>query len=463
MDGVSVIIPSQDSRATVAEVIRRTRALPGVGQVVVADAGSRDGTADEVERLSRQGLCELVRLPRLGRGSTVREALPHARGEVAVILDPDLSYEPRDIPALATPILDGRADMVLGSRFLDGKRPIAGFWDALGSRTLATLAGAAVDLNLTDLGTGAKAFRTSAARGLELRAKGSGIDAELVAKFARMRYRILEVPVRFWPRHADAALREKAELLLAAIRYAHTDDAENEHGGYRTLLVMDQAPRYAEWLANVMRPHLGQRVLEVGAGIGTITRHLVDRELVVPLDMEPRYVQQLENAFRGRANVRPLCADAAKLDLDALRRERFDTVILSNVLEHIEDDAGALRRFREILVPGGRLLLVVPALQAIYGSMDREVGHFRRYSRRGLAKVVAQAGYGVENLRPMNPLGVPGWALNALLLHRTEVPELQLRVYDRLVPALAALERHWQPPIGLSLFCVANVPGGAHA
>jgi SAM-dependent methyltransferase len=380
-----------------------------------------------------------------------------------VILDPDLSYEPRDIPVLANPILDGRADMVLGSRFLDGKRPIAGFWDALASRTLATLAGAAIDLNLTDLGTGAKAFRTSAARGLELRAKGSGIDAELVAKFARMRYRILEVPVRFWPRQADGALREKAELLLAAFRYARTDDFDNEHGGYRTLQVMDHAPQYAAWLASVMRPHLGQRVLEVGAGIGTITRHLVDRELVVPLDMEPRYVQQLENAFRDRANVRPLCADAANLDLEALRRERFDTVILSNVLEHIEDDVGALRRFREVLVPGGRLLLVVPALQAIYGSMDREVGHFRRYNRRGLSQVVTEAGFHVDKLRAMNPLGVPGWALNALLLHRTEVPELQLRVYDRLVPALAALERHWEPPIGLSLFCVASVPEVSHA
>src|SRR5208282_6023140 len=107
--------------------------------------------------------------------------------------------------------------------------------------------------------------------------------------------------------------------------------------------------------------------------------------------------------------------------------------ILSNVLEHIEDDAGALRRFREVLVPGGKLILVVPAMQLIYGSMDREVGHFRRYGRRGLAKVVSDAGYRVDHLRPMNPLGVPGWAVNALLLHRTEVPEFQLRMYDRLV------------------------------
>jgi SAM-dependent methyltransferase len=457
MNGVSVIIPSQDSRGTIGEVIRRVRSLPSVGQVVVADAGSRDGTADEVERLSRAGSCELVRLPRLGRGSAVRSALSLARGEVAVILDSALEYEPRDIPALTSPILDGRADLVLGSRFLGGKRPVSGFWDALGSRTLATLAGAAVDLNLTDLGTGAKAFRTSAARGLELRAEGFGIDAELVAKFARMRYRILEVPVRFWPRHAGAALREKAELLLAAIRYSHTDDAENEHGGYRTLQVMDQAPHYAAWLASLLRPHLGQRVLEVGAGIGTITRHMVDRELVVPLDLEPRYVQQLENAFRGCANVRPLCADVAALDVDALRKERFDTVILSNVLEHIADDGAALRRFREILVPGGRLLLVVPALQAIYGSMDREVGHHRRYGRRGLTRLLVDSGYRVDRLRAMNPLGVAGWVLNGQLLRRTEVPELQLRLYDRIAPVLAALERRWEPPVGLSFFSVAIV------
>jgi SAM-dependent methyltransferase len=456
MNGVSVIIPSQDSRTTVGEVLRRLRSVPAVRQILVADAGSRDGTAEEVERLARDGSCELLRLPRLGRGSAVRRAMPLARFDVAAIIDPDLQYEPLDLPALASPILDGRADMVLGSRFLDGRRPIGGFWDAVGSRTLATLAGAAVDLQLTDLGTGAKAFRLEAARGLELRARGAGIDAELVAKFARMRYRILEVPVRFWPRRAGAALREKAELLLAAVRYAYTDDAENEHGGYRTLQAMEQAPHYAAWLANLMRPHLGQRVLEVGAGLGTITRHLVDREWVVPLDREPRYVQQLENAFRGFENVRPLCADAGALDVEALRGQRFDTVILSNVLEHIEDDAAALRRFREILAPGGRLLLVVPALQALYGSMDQEVGHYRRYGRRDLARLLAAAGYRVDRLRPLNPIGIAGWLLNGKLLRRSGVPPLQLRLYDRIAPALAALERRWEPPLGLSLFCVAS-------
>ncbi len=451
---VTVLLPSQDSRATLAEAVRRVRAQPGVEQVLVADAGSRDGTDREAERLSRLGLCELLKLPRSGRGAAVRASLPRVRGDALVLLDPSLRCEPRDLPALVQPISDGRADLVLGSRFSRGQRAVAGFWDALASRALAVAAGAAVDLDLTDLDSGAQALRTSAARALDLRSEGAGIGAEIVAKFARMRYRILEVPVRFF---GGAPFREKGALLVSALRYAGTDDAENEHGGYRTLQVMDQAPRYAEWLASLMRPHLGRRVLEVGAGIGTITRHLIDRELVVPLDVEPRYVRQLENAFRGVPNVRPLQADAGALDVAALRQERFDTVILSNVLEHLPDDAAALRTFREILPPGGRLLLVVPALQAIYGTLDREVGHHRRYGRRDLARLAAAAGFRVDVLRPLNLLGVGGWAVNGRLLRRRRVPPLQLRVYDRVAPLLAALERRVEPPLGLSLFCVATV------
>ncbi len=148
----------------------------------------------------------------------------------------------------------------------------------------------------------------------------------------------------------------------------------------------------------------------------------------------------------------------AALDLEARRRERFDTGILSTVLEHSAADAGALRRFHQILGPGGKLLLVVPALQAIYGSMDREVGHHRRYGRHGLMQLVADAGFHVDRMRALNPFGVAGWVLNGQLLRRTGVPEVQLRIYDRIAPVLAAIERRWEPPVGLSLFCVATVP-----
>jgi SAM-dependent methyltransferase len=452
--GATVLLPTRDSRATLAEAVRRLGGQPGVEQILVADAGSRDGSDREAERLARQGFCELLRLPRSGRGAAVRGALPLVRGDAVVVMDPTLRCEPRDVPALVEPIQSGRADLVLGTRFARGQRPVAGFWDALASRTLAVVAGAAVDLALSDLDSGAQALRTTAARSLDLRSEGSGIDAEIVAKFARMRYRILEVPVRL---ESGAPLRQKGALLLSTLRYAGTDDAENEHGGYRTLQVMEQAPRYAEWLAGLMRPHLGRRVLEVGAGIGTITRHLLDRELIVPLDVEPRYVRQLENAFRGVPHVRPLCADAGALDVEALRRERFDTVILSNVLEHLSDDLGALHSFRSLLQPGGRVVLVVPAIQAIYGTLDREVGHHRRYGRRRLEALVREAGFGVDALRAVNLLGVAGWAVNGRLLRRRRVPPVQLRLYDRLAPVLAALEHRFAPPIGLSLFCVGRV------
>ena len=452
---VTVILPAGPASVE-GEAIRSLAGQPGVGQILVPFENQGPGPGAEARRLELQGLCEFVPLERKGRGAAVRGALEKARGEVSVVLGPDA--EPSDVAGLAAPILENRADLVLGSRFLAGRRSILGFWDSLGDRALALLASAAVDLSLTDLG-GAKAFRSTKARELCLRGDGMAFDAELVAKFSRMRYRILEVPVRSDARKQPEGrdrLGESLGLLRAALRYARVDDAENEHGGYRTLQVMDQAPRYAAWLVELMRPHLGHRILEVGAGIGTITRHLVDRELVVPLDLEPRYVQQLENAFRGCENVRPMLGDVNALDLDRLRAERFDTVILSNVLEHLEDDAGALARFHDLLTPGGRLILVVPALPFIYGAIDREVGHHRRYLRAGLERALRAAGFEIERLRALNLLGVPGWFFNGSVLRRRDVPQLQLRIYDRLAPALAAFEDRFEPPFGLSLFCVAR-------
>src|SRR5262249_14655079 len=155
-------------------------------------------------------------------------------------------------------------------------------------------------------------------------------------------------------------------------RYAFlTNDADDSHHGYNTLERLESAPRYNAWLGGKLRPHLGHRVLEVGAGIGTITSQIAEgRERVLALEADPFYAQRLANLFRGSSRVVPIHAAVEDTDWAALIAERLDSVLLSNVLEHIEDDAAAVRRFRSVLPESGRLVLLVPALPQLYGSLD---------------------------------------------------------------------------------------------
>ena len=136
-------------------------------------------------------------------------------------------------------------------------------------------------------------------------------------------------------------------------------------------------------------------------------------------------------------------------------RERLDTVVCLNVLEHIEDDRVTLRRLHDALVPGGRLVLLVPAHQWLYGAIDRAIDHYRRYERAGLVSRIEEAGFRVEHTAFFNRLGVLGWYVNSVLLRRTRVPGFQLRLQNLLVPLLRA-ESALPLPFGMSLIAVAR-------
>jgi SAM-dependent methyltransferase len=142
-------------------------------------------------------------------------------------------------------------------------------------------------------------------------------------------------------------------------------------------------------------------------------------------------------------------------DQAELARQGFDTVFCINVLEHIEDDRGALRTFRNVLAPGGRVLIWVPAVQAAYGPLDAELGHHRRYSKASLAEAFTAAGLEIDTLRYSNPIGLLGWMFNAHVLKTRAHSVSQVRVFDSLIaPWALPLERLVPPPIGLSLIAV---------
>ena len=223
---------------------------------------------------------------------------------------------------------------------------------------------------------------------------------------------------------------------------------------------MTRAENYFAWQSRLVARELGARVVEVGCGIGNFTALLLDRDLVIALDREAACIANLRARFPERANLQTMVGDAANGALRDLARWRPDSVVCVNVLEHIDDDAAALRSMAEILVPGGVIVLLVPAFPALFGPIDRNLGHCRRYRRGPLAKLARSAGLEIRKLHYVNMAGFFGWWVNARVLKRETQSDGQIAVFDRwIVPALSAIESAIPPPFGQSLLAVLRKPG----
>src|SRR5258707_10649931 len=171
--------------------------------------------------------------------------------------------------------------------------------------------------------------------------------------------------------------------------------------------------RYNRWIWETVAPFAGQRVLEVGPGSGTMTRFLYGRELIVATDKETPYIDRLRNAFRRRPGMMVERLDLDRDDALELAGHNFDTILCINVLEHTTDDAAALVRANKLLVPGGRIIIFVPAGKDLFGTLDRGIGHQRRYDKEELVAMLQTAGFEVEEAVYQNRAAKLAWWLNS--------------------------------------------------
>lgn len=224
--------------------------------------------------------------------------------------------------------------------------------------------------------------------------------------------------------------------------------------GATTLERLAVADRFNRWMYDRLAPWIGGRVLEVGSGIGNLSQFLVGRERVILTDTEPAYRRDLAARFGDRpgTSVHALTLPDAPADL---RAERLDTIVCLNVLEHIEDDRATLLAMRDLLVPGGRVVLLVPALRALYGTLDEALGHVRRYTPALLEERYREAGLAMRRLEYFNLAGIAGWWVVGRVLKRRLLPGGSLRLYDALVPVFR-LERLLPWRVGLSLIAVGE-------
>ncbi len=210
------------------------------------------------------------------------------------------------------------------------------------------------------------------------------------------------------------------------------------------------------WLFDQIEPFIGQRILEVGCGLGNLTKHLLDYEVVVGIDISKSSIDHVNLTYAHQGNVHAVQCDVTSPDLLNLKSYLFDTVISLNVLEHIEDDILTLKNIYEILIPNGQLVLIVPAFPSLYGTMDKAIGHYRRYTSHDLKQKLGDVGFEIGTQKYLNPIGAIGWFVNGKFLHRTVPPVGQLKIFNRLMPLVVALE-HWiNFPFGLSIFSISR-------
>jgi glycosyltransferase involved in cell wall biosynthesis len=463
---LSVLVPVYNEVGTVRILLERVRAVPLAKEVIVVDDCSSDGTTAVLEEYRAETpdtadfrLLVLRHDRNQGKGAAVRTAIGHMTGDLAIIQDADLEYDPCEYLRLVQPILDGHADVVYGSRFSGSPRRVLLFWHTVGNRFLTLLSNMCTNLNLTDMETCYKVFKAEILRRIPVRSNRFGLEPELTAKVAHLRCRIYEIPIAYYGRaYAEGkkiGWRDAAAAVWTILRFALRPDIGREDAGYTTLRRVEVLHRYNGFLWDLMQPFIGRRILEVGAGTGLLTRYLSTRERVLATELDPEYVDLLRRTFADSPNVEIRALDLAHLAENGIPHRTFDTVVCSNVLEHIEDDGAALAAMHDVLVPGGRVVLIVPAIQALYGTIDRAIHHHRRYSRDDLTAKLEGAGLAVEHLSYFNMLGVPGWYLNSRVLKRQSVPGVQARINDWLVPWLR-VERRFGPPVGMSLLAVAR-------
>jgi SAM-dependent methyltransferase len=222
---------------------------------------------------------------------------------------------------------------------------------------------------------------------------------------------------------------------------------------------MSRAKNYFAWQACLVLKELGSRVLEAGCGSGNFTQWLLDRDAVIALDVDPACVERLKERYPHHPNLHAFVCDAASDSLDELGKFRPDCCVCLNVLEHIEDDRKALRNIASILPPGGAIVLIVPAFPALYGPIDRNLGHFRRYTRGSIRRLATDVDLAVRKIHYMNSFGFFGWWANSHIFKREAQSLAQIEIFDRyLVPVLSRLESVASPPFGQSLFVVLRKP-----
>jgi glycosyltransferase involved in cell wall biosynthesis len=428
-------------------------------QVIVVDNGSTDQTPAVLQRFqacldqdfgAAKFRWNFLRIERnRGRGDAVRKGIDIADCDLVVAHDADLEYYPADLLKMVKLFLEEEADAVFGSRFRGGGefRRLLYLRHSLVNWFLTFLGSMITNLDLSDIETGYKMVRRELLQSIPIDHDDFRTEPELAIKLAKRDARIFEVPIRYSGRTRQEGkkigLRDGILTLGCMARNWLSDDVYKEDAfGSHVLTRLRRAPRFSRWMADMLRPHVGQRVLELGAGIGNLTVELIPRNSYWASDRNPLYLHNL----RRLAPTQPylhVCLINAE-DSNSFPKEQFDTVICRYTIEHAEDDLLAMRNVFNAVSNDGNVLVLVPHNPSFYGTLDKVVGHLRRYTLAELTDLGNRAGLRMKLAIAFNRAGSPAWWWDGKVVRHRNIRLWQVKLFNFLVPVIRLIDS-WLP------------------
>ncbi len=485
---LTLIVPIYNERIYLPEVFKRiVGAVYPEGitslEIIAVDDGSDDGSAEWLKTLALDGKCGLpvslileLNPSNRGKGRCVRQGIDRSTGDFVVIQDADLEYNPSNLKELLEPLLSGSADAVFGSRFLGTPRRVIYFWHAAANRALTGLFNLLFNTTLTDITTGYKVFRGEILRSMILKQDQFGIEVELAGSVALAKLRLFEVGISHHGRTYSEGKKfrrlDAVAIGLLILKTAFVRPSPFKAGMRQTLTALYHAAYllYAQPLIKLLKKvniiqktpsRAARRILEIGSGVGGVTQGLLWGDVVVASDIDEDSIQFIRSRYSFHPGFKAVRWDATLAVDDAQTPPEvscggFDLIVAFNVLEHIQNDAQALRQWSLLLAPGGTIVILVPYSQALFSPVDRAVGHYRRYSKAQMENLVSQCGGNPIEIQFWNPIGILGWIWNSKILRRSQLPEGQVALYSLIKPLIAPLEAFFSRWIGLSLVCAAR-------
>lgn len=466
---LSILVPVYNERAVVETSLARVMDAPlpqGVErEIILVDDCSTDGTSAILVRIAAaHPEMRLIQKPvNEGKGAAIRTAIQHATGDFCLVQDADLEYDANEYSRLLRPLLDGHADAVFGSRYLAAEQSrVLPFWHSWMNKTLTLLSNMFCNLNLTDMETCYKVFRTDLLKSIPIRSNRFGFEPEITMKASKRKLRIYEVPISYHGRTFEEGKKigwkDGVKALGAIVYFWLIDDLYVEPYGRGHLHNITGTPQYVNWLTALLRPHLGDRVLEVGAGIGNLaSRMMGKRQIYVAAEKDPLYLHALRNRFLRTPNVQVNGLDPEDGQACAQIPGSMDTAIAASVLEFADNPSAVVKNLASRLKSGGKLLIIVPNSKALFCELDRTLGHKRRYDEGELGRLIVDAGLEVTSMQTFNSMAFLVWTISGKMLGGKRINRFTLKLFDKTVWFWRLIDPVLPWP-GLTLFAVATRP-----
>ncbi len=458
---LSIIVPVYNEEYLVEESLKRLFVLeksPYLDkiQVVIVDDCSNDNTPKILQRLSEElpPICDafkwefLKHKKNLGKGNAVQTALKKATCDITIIHDADLEYYPKDIMRMIPLFVEEDADAVYGSRFsYHDYRRVLMFRHELGNRFLTFLSNLISNLNLTDMETCYKAVRTSLLKSIPIRSNDFRVEPELTIKLAKRNAKIFEVPINYCGRTYQEGKKinwqDGFKAIWAILKFGFSDDifSEDEFGS-KILSRLSRADNFNLWMADTIKPYVGQRVLEIGAGIGNLTTKLIPRKNYCATDINPLYLNFTENLKADKPYLTVSYLDLNDVSGFKEQGRQFDTVICLNVIEHLDNDELAMKNIADLLQKKGTAIVLVPRGQRLFGSLDEVLGHRRRYSKKMMDELSKKADFSIKKVIPFNRVSSIPWLINGRVLKKRTFSFFQIFMMDLLTPIFKKIDNY---------------------